>query len=141
MTVGFCHIASCSGTCLTGLCLPPGWKCVFPSPQAGVVLLSPSQPIACRSSTLAIKLTYLFVFFLSGYLELEAMVAIEICGQSDALLLWDGGTTWWAGLWQTSSAKGAGCRQGRQFENRYLPVPTQHSLDASEMGLVSGVSS
>ena len=36
-------------------------------------------------------MTYLFVFFLSGYLESEAMVAIEICGQSDALLLWGGG--------------------------------------------------
>ena len=70
-------------------------------------------PVSCCSSTLAIKLTYLFVFFLAGYLELEAMVAIEICGQSDALLLWGGGTVQWVGLFgRHPLAKDAGCRQG-----------------------------
>ena len=70
-------------------------------------------PVSCCSSTLAIKLTYLFVFFLSGYLESEAMVAIEICGQSDALLPWGGGTVRWAGLFgRHPLAKDAGRRQG-----------------------------
>ena len=65
------------------------------------------------------------------------MVAIEICGQSDALLPWGGGTVWWAGLFgRHPLAKDAGCRQGRQFENGYFPMPTQHSPGASEMGLV-----
>lgn len=106
--------------------------------------LSVSLPasIFCSSSTLAIKLTYLFVFFLSGYLESEATVAIEICGQSDALLPWGRGMTQWAGLFgRHPVAKGAGRRQGRQLKSGYLPVPTEQSPGASEMGLVFGVSS
>lgn len=69
----------------------------IPTNRAGLAVSLPAS-ISCCSSTLAIKLTYLFVFFLSGYLELEAMVAIEICGQSDALLPWGRGMTPWAGL-------------------------------------------
>lgn len=45
MTVGFYHV-SYSGTCLAGLCLPPGWEGLSPSSQAGIVLLSPSQPLS-----------------------------------------------------------------------------------------------
>lgn len=43
MTVGFCYVYSCSGTCLPRLCLPPGWEGFSLSPKTELVLLSPSQ--------------------------------------------------------------------------------------------------
>lgn len=64
---------------------------------------------------LAIKLTYLFVFILSGYLELEATVAIEICGHSDVLLprVGGGAVTWGVRLFgRHLLAKDAGCWWG-----------------------------
>lgn len=60
---------------------------LLPIPTSTVCLaVSLPAPISFCSFTLAIKLTYLFVFFLSGYLELDAIVALEIGGQPDALL-------------------------------------------------------
>lgn len=61
-TVGFCHVDSCPGTCLAG-CPPPGGEGLSPSPQAELVLLSPSPHLL-----LLLYIGYkvdLFVCFLS----------------------------------------------------------------------------
>lgn len=75
-----------------GLCLPPGQGVSLCSCHQGLFCCLPpaASPVSYCSCTLAVKLT---CFLSVGYLESKAVVVIEICGWSDALLLllWDGG--------------------------------------------------
>lgn len=106
-------------------------------------MLSPTQPPSLASFYFAYKVD-IFVCFLSlWYLEPETVVAIELCGPSDALFPSGEETTQWTGLFGSYPlTKEAGCKQEWWFGNKYFAVllPTQHSFSASETGLVSGLS-
>jgi hypothetical protein len=84
-----------------------------------------APPVSDYSCTLAVKLT---CFLSTGYLESKAVVVIEICGWSDALLLlWDGRGTTVVGFSGRHALTKTGRGTGRSEVKMGIPL-CPHSL-------------
>lgn len=81
-------------------------------PPAGLVL-PPTQSLSLAVHVYIGCKVDLFIFFLSGYLKSKTMVAVEICGRSDALFPWGMGYSGGTGLsGRYLLARGARCKPG-----------------------------